>query len=148
MASPNFDQYDEEVARGMAAVHGDATGLPSYLDIAVTDYGPGMLVAKVPVRTELLNPFGTLHGGVLAAFVDHMLGTVCYPVMRRGQWAATAEFKINYLAPVDQGDLVATSTIISLTKRTAVVRIDITNGSRLVCAAQGTVLIVDPKPNG
>ena len=146
MALPTFDQYDEEVARGMAAAHGEAIGLPGYLGIAVTDYGPGKLVARVPVRADLLNPFGTLHGGVLAALVDHMLGTLCYPVMRRGQWAATTEFKINYLAPVDTGDLIATSTIISLTKRTAVVRIDIANDGRLVCAAQGTVLIVDPKP--
>jgi acyl-coenzyme A thioesterase PaaI-like protein len=37
------------------------------------------------------------------------------------------------------------SEVISLTKRTAVVRIDATNDGRLVGAAQGTVTITEPK---
>jgi len=39
----------------------------------------------------------------------------------------------------------AVAQIISLTKRTAVVRIEVSNEDRLVCAAQGTVLIMLPK---
>ena len=92
-----------------------------------------------------MTPFGNLHGGVLAALCDHVLGTVCYPVIPRGAWAATTEFKLNYLAPVTEGVLEASATIVSLTKRTAVVRIEVMNGERLVCTAQGTVLVVAPK---
>ena len=77
--------------------------------------------------------------------VDHALGTVCYPVIPRGAWAATTEFKLNLLAPVKDGTLSAVAQIISLTKRTAVVRIEVTNSDRLVCVAQGTVLIMLPK---
>jgi len=104
------------------------------------------MVTVLPVRDELLTPFGNLHGGVLAALCDHVLGTVCYPVMQRGQWAATTEFKLNYLAPVSEGELVATATILNLTRRTAVVRIEVVNGERQVCLAQGTVLIMDARP--
>ena len=75
-----------------------------------------------------------------------MLGTVCYPVIPRGAWAATTEFKVNYLAPVTTGVLAATARIVSMTRRTAVVRIDVENEGRLVCAAQGTVLVMQPKP--
>ena len=82
---------------------------------------------------------------MLAALCDHVLGTVCYPVIPRGAWAATTEFKLNYLAPVTEGVLEASATIVSLTKRTAVVRIEVMNGERLVCTAQGTVLVVAPK---
>jgi uncharacterized protein (TIGR00369 family) len=94
----------------------------------------------------------------LAALVDHVLGTVCYPVMPPGSWAATTEFKLNYLAPVTDGVLSAVSQVVSLTKRTAVVRITVTNSAgpggrpddtdesdRLVCSAQGTVLVMAPK---
>ena len=56
-------------------------------------------------------------------------------------WAATTELKLNFLAPVRHGVLRARSDVISLTRRTAVVRIDATNGDRLVGAAQGTVTI-------
>ena len=84
----------------------------------------------------------------MAAFVDHVLGCVMYPLMKRGQWAATTEFKINYLAPVKGGELRGESTVVSLTKRTAVVRMEVFNEDkgdrRLVCVAQGTLLVSDP----
>ncbi len=102
--------------------------------------------AELEIRDELLTPFGNLHGGVLAALCDHVLGTVCYPVMPRGAWAATTEFKLNYLAPVTSGSLAAEARIVSMTKRTAVVQIEVTNDGRPVCLAQGTVLVMPPKP--
>ena len=82
----------------------------------------------------------------MAGLVDHTLGCVLYPLMERGQWAATTEFKLNYLAPVTAGTLAATAEIASLSSRTAVVRIEVRNDGRLVCAAQGTVLVMPPRP--
>jgi uncharacterized protein (TIGR00369 family) len=139
-----FPGYDERVASGLVS-SGSMGGLPEYLGIRVTRAGPGELDAQLEVRDELKTPFGNLHGGVLAALCDHILGTVLYPVIPRGAWAATTEFKLNYLAPVSEGVIDATARIVSLTKRTAVVRIDVTNAERLVCVAQGTVLIMAPK---
>ena len=124
-------------------------GLPEYLGVRHTEVGPGVLRAELDVRDELKTPAGNLHGGVLAGLCDHVLGTVCYPVIPPRSWAATTEFKLNYLAPVTEGSLEATARIESLTKRTAVVRIEVKNGDRLVCIAQGTVLVMAPKaPSG
>jgi 1,4-dihydroxy-2-naphthoyl-CoA hydrolase len=93
----------------------------------------------------LLNPFGSAHGGTLAALVDHVLGSVLYPLIPRGAWAATTEFKLNLLAPIHGGVLVARAEVISLTSRTAVVVVEAINADRLVGAAQGTVTISQPK---
>lgn len=146
MSDVTFETYDEQVARGLMAAHESDDGLPGWLGIRLAEVGPGTTRAVVPVRGDLLTPFGNLHGGVLAALCDHVLGTVCYPVIPRGAWAATTEFKLNYLAPVTGGELEATATVVAMTKRTAVVRIEVANGARTVCAAQGTVLIMPPKP--
>ena len=143
--APQFENYDERVAEGLQRAHEKEGGLPGFLGIRIADYWPGGLRFEVKVRDELLTPFKNLHGGVLSATVDHALGTVCYPVIPKGAWAATTEFKLNLLAPVTGGTLSTVAEIISLTKRTAVVRIEVTNEDRLVCAAQGTVLIMLPK---
>jgi uncharacterized protein (TIGR00369 family) len=82
---------------------------------------------------------------VLAALADHVLGAVLYPVIPKGAWAATTQLNVNFLAPVREGVLTARSEVISLTKRTAVVRIDVHNGDRLAGAAQGTVTIAPPR---
>ena len=130
----------------MAAQEDAGGGLPAFLGVSFTEFAPGGLRAEMQVKPDLLTPIGNMHGGALAAVCDHVLGCVCYPHMKRGQWAATTEFKVIYLAPVSQGVATAEAEIVSLTRTTAVVRINIENEGRLVCMAQGTVLIRDPKP--
>lgn len=140
-----FDQYDEKIAAGFMKTNDDTGGLPGFLGVKFVEFGPGTLRAEAEVRPELLTPFGNMHGGVMAAICDHVLGCVCYPVMARGSWAATTEFKINYLAPVSGGKLMASARVVSKTRSTMVVQIDIANEGRLCCCAQGTVLIRPPK---
>ena len=145
---PAFDSYDPAVAELMIGATSGMTGIPDYLGIRTTDIGPGTMTAELDVRPELLNPFGSAHGGTLAALADHVLGAVLYPLIPKGAWAATTELKLNFLAPVRPGVLRARSEVISLSRRTAVVRIDATNEGRLVGAAQGTVTISQPRAAG
>lgn len=144
---PTFETYDPAVAEMMTTAAGQMGGIPDYLGIRTIEVGPGTMTAELDVRAELLNPFGAAHGGTLAALADHVLGAVLYPLIPRGAWAATTELKLNFLAPIRGGILRARSEVISLTRRTAVVRIDATNDDRLVGAAQGTVTITLPKAN-
>ena len=140
-----IEAFDPKIAAAFLRANEKLTGLPAFLDVRFTGFEPGILRASLAVRDELLTPFKNLHGGVLSAVCDHVLGCVCYPHMKRGQWAATTEFKLNYLAPVTQGTIEAEARIASLSRTTAVVRIDVTNGGRTACIAQGTVLIREPK---
>ena len=141
---PSLPQFDTTIAETFVRASATVTGLPGYLGVRFVEMTAGRLVASMAVRDELLTPFGTLHGGVMAGLVDHVLGCVLYPLMQPGQWAATTEFKLNYLAPVRGGTLVAESTVVSFTKRTAVVRVEVTNEEQLVCVAQGTLLVAEP----
>ncbi|HEY8121174.1 MAG TPA: PaaI family thioesterase [Myxococcota bacterium] len=140
------EAFDSKIAEGFLRANERATGLPAFLGIRFTAFEPGVLRAELDVRDELLTPFKNMHGGVVSALCDHVLGCVCYPHMRRGQWAATTEFKLNLLAPVTTGTVAAIAEIVSLTRATAVVQIRVENEGRLAALAQGTVLIRDPKP--
>ena len=145
LASPDFPLYNPDLVERFRDSRAVDAGLPGYLGIRTVEVGPGRLVAALPVRPELLNPFGSLHGGAIAALVDHVLGLVLYPVIQPGAWAATTEFKLNLLAPVREGELTAEAIIVSMTKRTAVVQITVTNQDRLAGLAQGTVLVMPPR---
>jgi uncharacterized protein (TIGR00369 family) len=144
--SRRFPDYDPEIAEFVKSSDLAETGLPAYLGLRTVEVGEGTMTAELDVRDDLLNPFGVAHGGVVSALVDHVLGAVLYPLMPRGSWAATTEFKLNLLAPVRSGTVRARSEVIALGRRTAVVRIDVTCGDELVAAAQGTVTIRPPKP--
>jgi acyl-coenzyme A thioesterase PaaI-like protein len=82
---------------------------------------------------------------VVSAPTDHVLDALLYSVFTRGSWAATPKFKHNPLAPIRAGVVRAEANIISMTKRTAVVRVNIPNDDRTAAAAQGTVAIVAPR---
>ena len=144
--APTFATFDQGIADAFMRASEKVGGLPGYLGASIVELTAGRLVARMEVRQDLLTPFGTLHGGVMAGLVDHALGCVLYPLMQRGQWAATTEIKLNYVAPVKAGVLETESTVLAMTNRSAVVRGEIFSGDRLVCAAQGTLTIVDPKP--
>jgi uncharacterized protein (TIGR00369 family) len=141
---PKFE-FDQKIADGFLANRSSAGGLHTFLGIRIVEVGPGTMTGEIEVRPELMTPIGNMHGGVLSAFCDHMLGCVCYPVMKKGQWAATTEFKINLTAPVTKGTVRARAEIVNLTRTQAVVRIDVDNEGRLAAMAQGTVTIRDPR---
>src|SRR5262245_19863802 len=143
MAPETFDTFDQAIANAMVKAHDAPGGLPGYLGIRFESLTAGRLVATMAVREELLTPLGAMHGGVMAGFVDHTLGCVLYPLMKRGQWAATTEFKLNYLRAIKGGTLTAEATVLSMGRRSAVVRVDVTNDGKLACVAQGTLLVSD-----
>ena len=140
-----FEHFDQKIADAMIKANDGSGGLPGFLGVKFVEFGPGRLLAEMEVRPEHLTPFQIIHGGIMAALVDHVLGCVLYPLMPRGAWAATTEFKLNYLAAVKSGKPIAESTVISMTRTTAVVRCDVTNEGRLACIAQGTLLVREPK---
>lgn len=137
--------FDQKIAEGFINSKGGAGGLHDFLGISIISAEPGVMIGRLEARQELLTPFGNMHGGVLSAFCDHMLGCVCYPAMKKGQWAATTEFKINLTAPVSKGTVDARAEIVNLSRTLAVVRIDIFNEDRTAAVAQGTVAIRDPR---
>jgi uncharacterized protein (TIGR00369 family) len=148
MIARRMPDFHPEMVDGFIASSNRMTGLPEYLGIRLSAIEPGRLTAEMAVDPKLLTSFGNMHGGVLSALCDHVLGCVCYPHMEKGQWAATTEFKINLLAPVSTGTVRAQAEILSMSRQTAVVRIEIENEGRMCGSAQGTVLIQNPRPKG
>jgi uncharacterized protein (TIGR00369 family) len=144
VSRPTFETFDEQWAERVVGAR-SSRGIDGYLGIVVTEMSAGRMVAEMEVTDELITRMGTMHGGCLSALCDHVLGVVMYPVMPPKYWAATTEFKINLLAPVTTGTCRATAEIIAMTRRLAVVRIEVENEGRLVAAAQGTSTIVAPK---
>jgi 1,4-dihydroxy-2-naphthoyl-CoA hydrolase len=143
--TPKFEQYSEEIAERFTRPSRGNAGLDKFLGIQIVEAGPGTMHGRMEVRDDLLTGFGNMHGGVLSAFCDHMLGCVCYPVMKPKQWAATTEFKINLTAPVSKGAVDAYAQVINMSRTQAVVRIDLVNEGRIAAIAQGTVTIRDPR---
>lgn len=146
MERPTIESYDPAIAEMMLTQQGGGGGLTEYLGLQLIEVGPGTATAEVEVKPELLQSFGAVHGGVVAALVDHVLGAAVFPSVPLGTWPATLEFKLNYLAAVRDGVIRAVGQVVVLRKRTAVVQVDVTNDGRPVATALGTISLNPPKP--
>ena len=147
MPQPTLEErYDEKIAQRMIQDgHKWGGGLPQYLGIELVRFEPGKLWCRATVGDELLTPMGNLHGGAVAAIVDHITGVVMYPLMPSGYWAATTEIKTNYITALTAGVLETESTVIAMTNRSAVVRGEVYSDGKLAAAAQATLTIVAPR---
>jgi len=104
-------------------------------------FEPGRAELSLPIRRELLQQHGFVHGGAISYLADNALTYAGGSLLDN---ALTSEFKINYLRPVVGGDrLLAIATAVGAGKTQAVCRCDIyivTGDERKLCAAaQGTI---------
>lgn len=146
MTRPTLEErYDERIAERMLTLGNDMAGLPQYLGVQLLRFAPGHLWAEADLASQTPTPSGNVHGGVIAAVLDHLTGAVIYPLIPDGHWGATTELKINYIAPITPGLIRAQASVLALTNRNAVVRGEAYQGDRIVAAAQGTISIVAPR---
>lgn len=96
---------------------------------------------KIPIRTELMQQHGFVHGGVISYAADNALTYAGGGALGAG--VVTSEFKINYVKPALGDFIVARATVVHAGRNQAVCRCDVyvsSGGNESLCAtAQGTI---------
>jgi uncharacterized protein (TIGR00369 family) len=113
------------------------------LGAELAEVGPGAATIRMPVRPDLLQQHGYVHGGVLSYLADNAIAFA--GGLALGGDALTAEFKINYIRPGTGAQLSAKATAIATTRRQsvchcAVYAITDSGEERLIALAQGTIV--------
>lgn len=120
----------------------DAQPFSYMLGTKLVSFSEEESVLEIPIREELLQQNGFVHGGVLSYAADNALTFAGGSAL--GPSVLTSEYKINYLRPASGRKLVARATVVYAGKRQAVCRCDVLSvgeeGEERLCAtAQGTV---------
>ena len=95
--------------------------LPGWFAIEVAGIEPGHLMARLPIRPEMLAPNGFLHAATIVALADTSAGyaTIAHlPVGAAG--FTTIELKTNFLGTVTDGVLLCTATAVHSGRTTQV----------------------------
>lgn len=127
--------------RGAAAFAGQA--FSSHLGARLARFDEAGVVIELPVRPELLQQHGYVHGGVLAYLADNAL-TFAGGARLEGQ-IVTSEIKLNYVRPAVGTLLIARGHAVSAGRSQAVARCEIyvvRDGAENLCAVgQGTIAV-------
>jgi uncharacterized protein (TIGR00369 family) len=111
------------------------------LGAQLTGFAEGQVELTIPIRPDLLQQFGFVHGGVLSYAADNALSFAGGSVL--GPEILTSEYKINYLKPARGSSLRARARVISSGTRQAVCEclVYAADGEKevLVAVALGTI---------
>ena len=112
------------------------------VDAELLRLGDGQAELRIPVRAELKQQHGFVHGGVISYAADNALTFAGGSALGTG--VVTSEYKINYLRPARGEALVARAEVVHCGRTQAVCRCDLFSseggGERLCATAQGTIV--------
>lgn len=91
-----------------------------WLGINVRGFRTGYVRIEMPVRQEMLQVAGLLHGGVIASLVDVAGAMAVMSRLPKDTEIRTVEMKINYFRPVHGGTVSIHARCIHLGRSTAV----------------------------
>ena len=115
-----------------------------WLGIELSDIKENYCLLKMPVKPEMINGLGTVHGGVTFAFADSALA---FSSNNTGDAAVALNCYINFTKAVKDGDvLTAESVLLTDTRKTAVYDITVKNqNDEVVAGFRGTVYKIGKK---
>ena len=101
------------------------------------------------VRPQLYQPFGVLHGGALMTFLDTLAGFAASINVPPGRIFTTAEFKINMIRSIREGEVSGEATPVHLGQRTQVWQASAYDpAGRTLALATLTQLVIEPRDTG
>lgn len=115
-----------------------------HLGIRVTRVHRDGITIECPLRPELMNGAGVLHGGVTATLADVAVGMALQRHFGGRTPLTTVELKVNFLRPVPDGKIVARSRLLRVGSRILVGQVDLFDARRnLVGAALVTYILLE-----
>jgi 1,4-dihydroxy-2-naphthoyl-CoA hydrolase len=117
------------------------------LGLRITYVSLDRLEAELPIREELSNRNGVLHGGAVMAFADNLGGTATFINLPDGARTTTIESKTNFFAALQIGDIAkAETTPLHRGRTTMVWQTRVTRGDgRLAALTTQTQMVIWPE---
>lgn len=136
MGSPSAEQINQ-VLMGFDRLYG----------LEILSFSDTEVRASVPVRDDLKQPAGLVHGGVYAAIAESIasFGTGV-AVAAQGEMAMGLANATNFLRPITEGTIHATATRVHKGRTTWVWDVRLSDDAQRTCALTRMTIAVRPIP--
>jgi uncharacterized protein (TIGR00369 family) len=112
----------------------------------LTDVTPGRCTIELPMRADLTQQHGFVHGGVIGMIADSAGGYSAFTLMPATASVLTVEYKINMLAPARGEKFIARGEVLKPGKTLTIVRADVfalaDGRETCVAATQQTLMVM------
>ena len=118
------------------------------LGFRLVEVSPGAAVFEAEMGPHLLNPLGTVHGGIALTLVDSAAGCAVHTTLPAGTGYTTVETKVNFTAAIraDAGTIRAEGRVVAQGRQicTAEARV-LSPGGKLLAHGTSTLMILQPR---
>jgi 1,4-dihydroxy-2-naphthoyl-CoA hydrolase len=113
------------------------------------DDDPDHARVRLPVRDELRQPIGLLHGGVISTLVESVCSrATALTVLDQGMAAMGQSINVNFIRPVTEGAAEVRARARHRGRTTWVWDAEVLNADGKLCASAQMTIAVRPLPNG
>ena len=138
-----------ETARQRVQDSLDRQGMMRHLGARLLQSEPGLCVVALPYSDRVTQQQGGFHGGAMGALADIAGGYAALTVVPEGMEVSTVEYKVNFLAAFQGGELRATGRVVKAGRRIIVTSAEVlhlaADGSETLCALMQQTLVPVPK---
>jgi len=124
-------------------------GMMQHLGARLVRVAPGLCEIALPYSGKVTQQQDGFHGGAIAALADIAGGYAGLTLAPQGMEVTSVEFKINFLAAFQGGELRATGHVVKAGRRVIVTTAEVvhidTQGKESVCAVMQQTLMPVPK---
>jgi 1,4-dihydroxy-2-naphthoyl-CoA hydrolase len=122
-------------------------GFDRLYGLEVTELTDGLLRGKVPVRDEIKQPAGLVHGGVYAAIAESLasIGTAL-AVIADGDTAVGLSNQTSFLRPITDGQINAQARVRHRGRTTWVWEVELNDDAGRLCALTRVTVAVRKAP--
>lgn len=115
------------------------------LDFDLVHAEAGLVRFAARTHESQYNPMGTVHGGVIATWIDSALGAAVYSTLPRGTGYTTAQLNVHFVRPLLVGveGLIAEGEVVRKGRQMATAQAKLVDGEgRLYAHGSATCLIL------
>ena len=138
---------DELQARVLASL--ERQGLMRHLGVRLLRVEPGLCEVALPYSERVTQQQDGFHGGAMGALADIAGGYAGLTLAPEGMEVTTVEYKINFLAAFQGGELRATGRVVKAGRRIIVTTAEVVHvdasGKQSACAVMQQTLVPVPQ---
>ncbi len=127
----------------------DRQGMMQHLGARLVRAEPGVCEVALPYSDKVTQQQGGFHGGAMGALADIAGGYAGLTMAPEGMEVTSVEFKINFMAAFQGGELRATGHVVKAGKRLIITTAEVSHidaaGKTSACAVMQQTLMVVPK---
>lgn len=144
----SFQQLDDAAYERWSTkfISHSAELFPGLLGLIIEDVRVDFCRMRMPVRRELMQAAGVMHGGAIGALLDAVLVPAVGSVLHTSTRYATVDQHIQFIAPIVDEDAIAEGWVVKRGKRTAFCESEVTAAysGRLIAKSVLTYAISEP----